>query len=38
MTTLVGLCIAAAFAVSAIGLYDLQLRLERWDYDRHFDD
>jgi hypothetical protein len=24
--------------VAAIGVYSLQMRLERWDYDRHADD
>ncbi len=24
--------------LAAIGLHDLQLRLERWDYERHADD
>jgi hypothetical protein len=24
--------------LAALGLYDLQTRLERWDYDRHAED
>ncbi len=24
--------------LAALGLYDLQARLERWDYNRHADD
>jgi hypothetical protein len=29
---------AALLVVTALGLYDLQSWLERWDYQRHFDD
>jgi hypothetical protein len=32
------LATTVALIVLAIGTYDLQLRLERWDHDRHFDD
>jgi hypothetical protein len=29
---------AAFLVMTAAGIYDLQPRLERWDYQRHFDD
>jgi hypothetical protein len=29
---------AALLLMASAGLYDLQWRLERWDYYRHFDD
>jgi hypothetical protein len=29
---------AALFVMTSAGLYDLQSRLERWDYQRHFED
>jgi hypothetical protein len=29
---------AALLAMTSAGLYDLQSRLERWDYQRHFED
>lgn len=36
MTTFVVFCVAAT--VMAIGIPYLQSWLERWDYDRHFED
>jgi hypothetical protein len=30
--------IGLGVALVAIGLYDLQTRLEQWDHDRHADD
>ncbi len=30
--------ISVATPVVALGLYDLQARLERWDYNRHAED
>lgn len=39
MTTTMAFCLATVFlALAAIGLHDLQSWLERWDYDRHFED
>jgi hypothetical protein len=29
---------AALLVMTAAGIYDLQPRLERWDYQRHFED
>jgi hypothetical protein len=29
---------AVLLVMTAAGIYDLQPRLERWDYQRHFDD
>lgn len=31
-------CLAIGTAVAAWGLYSLQMRLERWDYNRHAED
>ena len=36
MSLVIAACSAAALA--AIGVYDLQSRLERWDYERHRED
>jgi hypothetical protein len=29
---------AVLLVMTAMGIYDLQPRLERWDYQRHFED
>jgi hypothetical protein len=38
MNALLIVCISITALISAIGLYNLQVRLERWDYDRHAED
>jgi hypothetical protein len=36
MSAVIAVCSSAFLALTAIGLHDLQSRLERWDHDRHF--
>lgn len=38
MTTLVFICVSICAPLAAMGVYDLQTRLERWDYNRHAED
>jgi hypothetical protein len=38
MTTLVFICVSIGAPLAALGVYDLQTRLERWDYNRHVED
>ena len=38
MNALLLLCISIGAPLAAVGLYDLQTRLERWDYNRHVED
>jgi hypothetical protein len=38
MSTLQNVVIVLSLALSAVGVHDLQLRLERWDHQRHFND
>ncbi|PQM45242.1 hypothetical protein C1Y40_04601 [Mycobacterium talmoniae] len=38
MSTAVAACAAVLTVLTASGLHELQLRLERWDYDRHLED
>lgn len=38
MTTLLATCVAISAPLAALGLYDLQKRLEHWDYNRHAED
>jgi hypothetical protein len=38
MSALVVMCVSVATALAALGLYELQTRLERWDHDRHAED
>jgi len=38
MSTFQSVVIAVSLALFAFGVYDLQLRLERWDHERHFND
>jgi hypothetical protein len=38
MNALLMLCISVGTPLAAFGLYELQVRLEQWDYDRHADD
>jgi hypothetical protein len=38
VNALVAVGTAALLAMTSVGLYDLQSHLERWDYQRHFED
>jgi hypothetical protein len=38
VTAWILLCASVGAPLAAVGLYDLQARLERWDYNRHADD
>jgi len=38
MSTLQKVVIAVSLALFAVGVYDLQLWLERWDHGRHIND
>jgi hypothetical protein len=38
VNALLMICIAIGTPLAALGLYDLQTRLERWDHNRHLDD
>jgi hypothetical protein len=38
MNAVLLVCISTLVALAAMGLYNLQGRLERWDYDRHAED
>jgi hypothetical protein len=38
MSGLVFICASICAPLIAFGLYDLQARLEQWDYNRHIDD
>jgi hypothetical protein len=38
LTALVLICMSVATPLAALGLYDLQTWLERWDHNRHADD
>ena len=38
MNPLLVVCISIIAPLTVVGLYNLQVRLERWDYDRHADD
>jgi hypothetical protein len=38
MNTLLLLATSIGAPLAALGLYDLQVRLEQWDYERHADD
>jgi hypothetical protein len=38
MSTLPALVIVVSLALFAVGVHDLQLWLERWDHQRHFND
>ena len=38
MNALMLICMSVGTPLAALGLYDLQTRLERWDYDRHAED
>jgi len=38
MSALLLMCVSVATPLAALGLYELQTRLERWDHDRHAED
>jgi hypothetical protein len=38
MSTLLAVVMVVSLALFAVGVHDLQLWLERWDYGRHFND
>ena len=38
MNAMLVVCMSVSAPVVAIAVYSLQMRLERWDYDRHADD
>ena len=38
MNALLMICMSIGTPFAAMGLYDLQMHLERWDYKRHADD
>lgn len=38
MSIVVAACVAVLIVLMSGGAHEMQLRLERWDYDRHFED
>jgi hypothetical protein len=38
MNALMMICMSIGAPLAALGLYDLQARLEQWDYNRHAED
>ena len=38
MNALLVICMSVCAPLAAVGLYNLQVHLERWDYDRHAED
>ena len=38
MNALLLICMSVGTPLAALGLYDLQTRLEQWDYKRHAED
>jgi hypothetical protein len=38
MNAFLMICVSAATPLAAIGVYELQARLEHWDYERHAED
>jgi hypothetical protein len=38
MNALLMMCMSVATPLAGLGLYELQARLERWDYNRHAED
>jgi hypothetical protein len=38
MNALLVICMSVGTPLAALGLYDLQARLENWDHNRHADD
>ncbi|MDT5017247.1 MAG: hypothetical protein QOD39_3407 [Mycobacterium sp.] len=38
MNALLMVCFSIGATLAALGVYDLQVRLERWDHNRHAED
>jgi hypothetical protein len=38
MSALLVICVSLAAPLAALGVHELQVRLERWDYERHVED
>lgn len=38
MNALLVTCLSLVALLAALGVHELQVRLERWDYERHADD
>jgi hypothetical protein len=38
MNALIVTCLSLTASLAALGVHDLQARLERWDYERHAED
>ena len=38
MNAVLMICLSATAPLAAMGLYELQARLEQWDYNRHAED
>ena len=38
MNALLVVCMSVSAPLAAVGLYNLQVHLERWDHDRHAED
>ena len=38
MNALLMLCLSLGTPLAALGVYELQTRLEQWDYERHAED
>ncbi|SNV61205.1 Uncharacterised protein [Mycolicibacter terrae] len=38
MSVVVATCVAVLIVLTSSGAHEFQLWLERWDYDRHFED
>jgi hypothetical protein len=38
MNAFLMICLSVATPLAAVGLYELQARLEQWDYNRHAED
>jgi hypothetical protein len=38
MNALLMICTSFGISLGGLGLYELQARLEQWDYDRHAED
>ena len=38
MSSLLVVCLSVGTPLAALGLHDLQARIERWDFERHAED
>ena len=38
MSPLLVICVSLAAPIAALGVHELQVRLERWDHERHAED